>query len=156
MASINTDVSFLENKKLYTKRGRLALSHPSCTRVRDMPLNSCGIDNLMTDEWHRTSNIGIQRKDWYYHITTTFSTDLVDVITARYPGSEERLIPTVSAATVSIHRIAYAARLAHVKGYKNEKFKRWVGLNVEFDDGYAPEGWLSGGVCAVFEPSSPI
>ncbi|MCJ1381114.1 hypothetical protein MMC17_004223 [Xylographa soralifera] len=145
MAFINTHVTFLENKKLYSRRSRLAVTHPSYTRIKDVPLDSSGFDNLMTEEWHKAANRGIQRKDWYHHITITFTTDFVDVILASKEGSEERLIATVSAATVLVHHIAYAARLAHVKGHRNEKFKRWVGLDVEFDDGYALEGWLFGG-----------
>ncbi|MCJ1292269.1 hypothetical protein MMC34_003819 [Xylographa carneopallida] len=141
----------MEDKKLYTERGRLAIIHPSRTRIKDVPLESNGFDSLMTEQWHKAANRGIQRKDWYHHITITFATDIVDVILKSEPGSEERLIATVSAAAVFIHHIAYAARLAHVKGHRSEKFKRWVGLDVEFDDGYALEGWLFGGVRVTFE-----
>ncbi|MCJ1283232.1 hypothetical protein MMC26_002560 [Xylographa opegraphella] len=156
MAYINTHVTFRESRDLYATRGRLALIHPAHIHVEDVPLDSCGFDNHMTKEWHKAANRGIQRKDWYHHVTITFATDFADTYLANKKGSEERLIATVSAATVFVHHIAYASRLAHVKGHRNEKFKRWVGLDVEFDDGYALEGWLFGGVCAVSEPFFPI
>ncbi|MCJ1391526.1 hypothetical protein MMC18_004390 [Xylographa bjoerkii] len=145
MAFINTHVTFLEDATIFRDRGRMACVHPSHVAFRDVPFHSSGFDSRMTPEWHKAAKKGVQVQDWYHHITITFASDFVDVILTNAPGSEERLIATVSAATVIVHHLAHAIRLAHVKSHRNENYRRWVGLDVEFDDGYALEGWLFGG-----------
>ncbi|MCJ1403368.1 hypothetical protein MMC11_006591 [Xylographa trunciseda] len=146
MAFINTHVVFREDTTVFAKRGRFAVVHPSHVRFEQVPFESTGFDNHMTHQWHNAAKSGIAREDWYHHITITFASEFVDVMLESAPGSEERLIATVSAATLIIHHIAFATRLAHVRSHYRENYRRWVGLDVERDDGYALEGWLFGGV----------